>query len=906
MSSLSLADLQSLLHEIDEVLSEPSPRLRLSFAGKENRQRQLLERTREFLVALQSQWSHPPASSSEKESMAPPEDTEVEDWRSQLQNIRATLLGSLQTEIDQLQQQRQKLQQENQQLESKRAQYYSLAAQQDQQQKLISQFLERLLERLQPTLKAQMAKTLQRLETQFLSLEATPSEISPYHRTGWADSESETTTPSESEEYPLHPADRLQKLQQLQARSDRMLQDLDATLQVVFDSLLQNTRSYEQSLSQSLGQMYNLGQQGENIVAALVDALAERTQAISSTENENKDKKNAAESVVPSPTHLSPPTNQQPTNQTSSSSPAIDPSNPEQKNQTGSQATSTPPQNATQILSSDREATDSETKNDTTSNGTGSDTEPKSDTSEEISEDTSESSWEWNNSSTEEILENDYSDIEALEASLFASESSNATISPSATEQTATNPPQQLQETAEPELDDEDLTFFQDFWSQSNEGSEEITDTNNSEAQQSFAASLFATEETVEQAPDFFQAASQSLESTSEIPTDSSWEEAAEFFQTASQSLETVEEFPEPETIYNEETPEDFEASANESESSKNQSVNWLETITSLDELVAELERSILPWQRGDGSQGLGPKNHPHVGNWQAATAQMPDWQKRERHLHGEMDTDEYIPAFPEENLLPQLENEEEESPANLSFGDTTVQRLQQDLSNLEVSAIYGADEQDVEEEPTRIQSPAKTETTATKTSSSYDSGDQLSDNRHQKVQPKKPQNHRNQQEGEPEQEDDEDSTVFLNTKATPTGIPISELPTSSSGGEQTEVETEASSDSDWFYNPSGNPSQDSSLANWSSNNEEDLLAALSAATPPDIKKADSESDWWNIESWETPTPSSVDEDLFADLEAAAEAEAAGEPTSTSNDREDLFSQESNDDSRSSGKKKPS
>jgi hypothetical protein len=898
-----LADLQSLLDEIDEALSEKPPRLRLSFAGKENRQRQLLERTRKFLVALQSQWSHPPANSSEQESIAQPENTDVEDWRSQLQEIRTTLLGSLQTEIDQLQQQRQELQQEIQQLESK---------QQDQQQKLISQFLKSLLERLQPTLKAQMAKTLQKLEAQFLSLEATPSEISPYQRTRGADSESETTTPSESEEYPLHPADRLQKLQQLQTRSDRMLQELDATLQVVFDSLLQNTRSYEQSLSQSLGQMYNLGQQGENIVAALVDALAERAQTVPSSENENKDKKDAVESVLPSPTQASSPTNQQPTNPTTPSSASRDTSNSHQKNQTGTQGTSTSPENASQKSSSDKEATDSETKNDATSNGAGSDTESNSDTSEEISEDTSDNQREWYNSSTEEDLENDYSDIEALEASLFASESSNATVSPFATEPTATNSPQQAQNTAEQELDDEDLTFFQDFWSQSEGGSEEITDTNDSETQQSLATSLFATEETVEEAPDFFQAASESLESTSEIPTDSSWEEAAEFFKTASDSLKTVEEFPEPETIYNEETPEDFEASANESESSKNPSVNWLETITSLDELVAELERSILAGQRGDGTQGLNWENHPHVGDWQAATAQMSDWQKRERHLHGEMDTDEYIPAFPEENLLPQMDKEEEESP-DLSFGDTTLRRLQQDLSNLEISAISTADDQDFEEEPTRIQSPSNTdtETTATTTSPSYDSGYELSEfsaasnskNRHPQVQPKKPQNHRKQQEGEYEQEED-DGTVFLNTKATPTGQPFSELPTGSSGVGHTEVETEALSYSDWFDNQSSNQSKDTYLANLSPNNEEDLLAALSAATPPEIKKADSESDWWNIESMETPTPSSVDEDLFADLEAAAEAETADEPRSTSNERNDLFSQESNDDVRSSGKKK--
>lgn len=906
MSSPSLADLQSLLHEIDEALSEPASRWRLSFAGKNDRQRQLLERTREFLISLQSQWSQPlppPETKSESESNShdigkgsTPVPTPVEDWRSQLQDIRATLLGSLQTEVEDLQQQRQDLLQELRQLEAKRAQYHSLAAQQDQQQKLISQFLERLLERLQPTLKAQMAKTLQKLETQFLSLEATPSEISSdHHPPGAASASEKPATQSESGDYPLHPADRLQKLRQLQARSDRMLQDLDATLQVVFDSLLQNTRSYEQSLSQSLSQMYNLGQQGESIVAALVDAMVQQTSAASTIAEQApavrslEDEKGESTDTA----HTPPKEATQPTASSNQDNPPTPTPSSEDLSPTSPPSTDT-----------------TKTENEPTpSPSVGGDTEAMDETSDSSQQERShaDAATEEEIPLSDEDIENDYSDIEALEASLFADQSTNASGNQSATnsawENTTLQPergrsgPQTedlAEEELDDELDDEDLTFFQDFWSQS-EASEEIGDTNYTETQQSLATSLFATEETVEQAPDFFQAASQSLESTSEIPTDSSWEEAAEFFQTASQSLETVEDFQEPETIYNEETPEDFEVSASESEASNKPAVNWLETITSLDELVTELENSILPWHRGD-------------------RAQSSSWSNPKDVQSREAEGDEYVAAIEEENLLPQ-EDLQQEGPLDLSLGDTTLQRLQQDLSSLEISAPPAGEEDS--EDATRIQFLPDTETPAMSTSASdekttssrdrdlvADTGSQEGGESQPPAMP---------EQAEEEDDDDDEATVLLDTKATPGGQPIAtETTTASSEPEETAEETEVPSQGVSPYpsrggnNSSESQNSDRYVTNVTSNGEEDLLAALSAATPPEIKKADTESDWWNWESveTETPTPSSADEDLFADLEAAAEAETDEDPTSTSNGTNDLFYREASD--RSSGKKKPS
>ncbi|WP_071517860.1 hypothetical protein [Geitlerinema sp. PCC 9228] len=849
MSSPSLADLQSLLHEIDEALSEQPPRLRLGLTSKDDRQRQLLERTREFLVALQSQWSQPSAAGHQAASPSPQENSpenasetpSVETWRSQLQTIRATLLGSIQTELDELQQQRQELLREIRQLEAKRAQYYSLAAQQDQQQQAIAQFLERLLERLQPTLKAQMAKTLKRLETQFLSLEAAPSEISSVHRWGLAATEAETGSQPSSGEYPLHPADRLQKLRQLQAQSDRMLQDLDATMQVVFDSLLQNTRSYEQSLSQSLSQMYNLGQQGENMIAALVEAIAERAQNLPSPETESSEKTTVSPPTPPTAPKKSgavAPPEPSPVDRAGETSPTHSPS---------SEPTETEPEPTTAT----EENSDRVSSNETATDPHEDRFEEVPGTSEPTSSDRSEGNQDQQNQQDppEAAIENDYSDIEALEASLFASDETT-------TNPTTSSEPENSLAPEEEELDEEDLTFFQDFWSSSEarEESETNTEIPNSENYASLAASLFATEETVEEAPDFFQAASMSLESTSEIPTDSAWEEAAEFFQTASQSLETVDEIQEPETIYNEETPEDFEASASESESQEKPAGQWLENIASLDELVAELEHSILPWQRGDSAQN--PQRRDSYASHGAS-----DWRWREGEQNGE--SDEYVRCFPEENLLPQS-GMEEEGPPDLSLGDTTLQRLQQDLSNLE-SATPIASEEDWEE-ATRIQFVPRSE------SSSSD--------REPEVPPVNPSL-------EEDDDDEEEGTVFLNTRATPGGKPLAD-PT-------TDASEEAANSSDWFG--------DAETSNATEAEEEDLLAELSAATPPESKIVETEPQWWGWESTttETPTPSAADRDLFADLEAAAEADS--ESTSTSNGTNDSFFSENRD--RGSGKKKP-
>ncbi len=59
----------------------------------------------------------------------------------------------------------------------------------------------------------------------------------------------------------------------------RLIASLDATLRTTFRTLQRDLNSYQSSLSQQLGQMYNLEQQGEAILEALVSRLREEIQS---------------------------------------------------------------------------------------------------------------------------------------------------------------------------------------------------------------------------------------------------------------------------------------------------------------------------------------------------------------------------------------------------------------------------------------------------------------------------------------------------------------------------------------------------------------------------------------------------------------------------------------------------
>ncbi|HEY9807475.1 MAG TPA: hypothetical protein V6D04_12960, partial [Candidatus Obscuribacterales bacterium] len=260
-------------------------------SGETAQQRRVLERVRSFLVSLQQkmavdeqfsqtrtksnlstydiQYQPNQAIDYPRPAIAPVGNTQDEAARQILQavvqemdHLRTSLTQPLQADLEALRQQRESLMQEIRQLESQR-QHYSLAQQQANQQKIISEFLQVLMGRLQDSLAQQVAQTLSTLQTQ-TPYELNSNEPIALGGRGTADQPL------------LNPGQRLEQLQMLQARSDQLVMNLDSTLSVVFEALQRNVQSYQESLSTGLERMHGLGQQGEVMFTALVSHLAQQ------------------------------------------------------------------------------------------------------------------------------------------------------------------------------------------------------------------------------------------------------------------------------------------------------------------------------------------------------------------------------------------------------------------------------------------------------------------------------------------------------------------------------------------------------------------------------------------------------------------------------------------------------
>ncbi len=69
---------------------------------------------------------------------------------------------------------------------------------------------------------------------------------------------------------------QLDRLQEVHDRADQVLGSLDTTLRVVFESLQQDLEAYQASLSQGLDKLHGLGEQGEILLSALTNRLAQQ------------------------------------------------------------------------------------------------------------------------------------------------------------------------------------------------------------------------------------------------------------------------------------------------------------------------------------------------------------------------------------------------------------------------------------------------------------------------------------------------------------------------------------------------------------------------------------------------------------------------------------------------------
>jgi hypothetical protein len=69
--------------------------------------------------------------------------------------------------------------------------------------------------------------------------------------------------------------DQVEQLEQFQQRADRVLKGVDQSLQFTFQTLDQDMVAYRRSLTQRFGQLEDLSQQSETIVATLLQRLIE-------------------------------------------------------------------------------------------------------------------------------------------------------------------------------------------------------------------------------------------------------------------------------------------------------------------------------------------------------------------------------------------------------------------------------------------------------------------------------------------------------------------------------------------------------------------------------------------------------------------------------------------------------
>jgi hypothetical protein len=270
--SSHLDQIQALISDIDGALAAPAPRL--PWMGDTASFRRLLERIRNYLVWLEGQVSagesflEPRTNQNlrgaaiEPVPAVPSPDTPA--WAQQLlqavagemASVRSTLAQPIQADLAALQQQRDALFKEIRQLEAQRQHQYSLVQQQASQQQIISEFLQALMGRLQESLTEQVAQTLGHLEQQFLTgYESPPVGQSPLEGAGYSTSTSPLQFGGTSRQ--MHPQERLERMRLLQQKSDELLLTLDSTLKVMFEALLRNIHSYEKSLARGLDKSFN-------------------------------------------------------------------------------------------------------------------------------------------------------------------------------------------------------------------------------------------------------------------------------------------------------------------------------------------------------------------------------------------------------------------------------------------------------------------------------------------------------------------------------------------------------------------------------------------------------------------------------------------------------------------------
>ncbi|MBD0269388.1 MAG: hypothetical protein ICV77_13985, partial [Cyanobacteria bacterium Co-bin8] len=265
--------LQGLIAEIEVMLGKASPKLPWVVSNETAQQRRVLEKVYEYLQTLEHSSGLTTGeltadgelrvgeAAEGPESLEASAGTVLQALLQEMQYLRSQMVQPLRSEISDLQQERQALLEEVRQIELTRQQMQLPAPAFDQAN--LDQLFQALAERLEGQMRYQIEQSVQRLDAEVTNTQLLSEAAQP--------------TPGLGEQLPqLSPAQRLEQMKQLQRQSDELVLNLDTTLRAVFEALQQSVYSYQDSLSQGLDKMHTLGQQGEMMFNAMIAHLAQQ------------------------------------------------------------------------------------------------------------------------------------------------------------------------------------------------------------------------------------------------------------------------------------------------------------------------------------------------------------------------------------------------------------------------------------------------------------------------------------------------------------------------------------------------------------------------------------------------------------------------------------------------------
>ncbi|NET59328.1 MAG: hypothetical protein F6K47_25260 [Symploca sp. SIO2E6] len=264
----SQQDIQSLISDLDSLLPQADSRLPWSEPQGIDNLHQFLVRLRNFLVSLPSDNSVAASENLPAPVYQPPQETGeqvVEVVTQQMNSLRADVLAYLQTDLEALRQQRQSLVREIQQQEETQRRLHLLNEQKTlQQQQLMAEFSQGLITRCSASLSQKLVTILGNWEERLLgNASKTGARIPTSANLGEG---GEVGVSLETRE----------QLRQMQQHSDQMLSNLDANQRLIFEALQSNLQSYQQSLSQGMTKIHDLGSQVEGLCTELVERLVQQ------------------------------------------------------------------------------------------------------------------------------------------------------------------------------------------------------------------------------------------------------------------------------------------------------------------------------------------------------------------------------------------------------------------------------------------------------------------------------------------------------------------------------------------------------------------------------------------------------------------------------------------------------